>query len=257
MRSAQVNVTHRLTAHTLGNVFIRLVHRVDTLILGLYAHYTTVVSEPTRFCRARSNARTRQVRICLRVIMDRRWHAGSTYETLPRSCRIDRTQNKNAHKMEEVQLVRDGDAFNACRDLSKTGLHTALLAGANINAVQATTMLIEVCTIQNGCTDAQEDTRIRMVDSLCTRGALVNQPDPLDGETALMAAAFDGLSMVIRHLLHLGANPRMLNCDGESALSLASNDASHSILCLAVSCPWSMRCCRARSNACTKRECGR
>jgi hypothetical protein len=113
----------------------------------------------------------------------------------------------------------DDRAHEACRTLSKDELKSALEAGANVASVLDTTLMIETCTIQGDrhLLLRAEDVRIQMIDLLLLHGAHINQSDPRDGETPLMAASQDGLTRVVQHLLRRGADPTMVDCEGRTA----------------------------------------
>ena len=119
------------------------------------------------------------------------------------------------------RMGTDDRAHEACRTLSEYELKGALEAGADVTSVHYTTLMIETCTNQGDHHSVLEDVRIWMIDLLLLHGAHINEPDPHDRETPLMAAAQDGLTRVVDHLLRRGADPTMVDCEGRTAAMCA------------------------------------
>lgn len=70
------------------------------------------------------------------------------------------------------------------------------------------------------------------VDLLVKRGAEVNVQGTLEGFTPLMTAAAEGLVEVVRVLLAAGANPDLVDKDGDTALSFARQNGHNEVVAL-------------------------
>ena len=104
----------------------------------------------------------------------------------------------------------------ACTNASPGMVKRLLSAGANQNATQATGETVLMTCARGGVWDA--------VDPLLTRAVDVNATEASHGQTALMWAAWEGHTQVVRGLIEHGADVHTRTTTGYSALLLAARE---------------------------------
>ena len=125
-------------------------------------------------------------------------------------------------------LIRAGAAVNAadnydvtplslaCTNASPVMVEALLQAGANPNAAQATGETVLMTCSRGGVVGA--------VNPLLARGADLNATEASHGQTALMWAAWEGHTQVVRALIEHGAEGHARTTTGYTALLLAARE---------------------------------
>ena len=105
----------------------------------------------------------------------------------------------------------------ACTNASAGMVRKLLKAGANANAAQANGETVLMTCARGGVLDA--------VNPLLTRGVDLNAKEASHGQTALMRAAWEGHTQVVRALIDHGADVHARTTTGYTALLFAAREA--------------------------------